>query len=104
MPHTLTSTGQVTLPKAIRDHLRVAPGDAVEFRIASDGSVRVESASAPAEPTPALAAALARFNRLRGCGGRSGESRTDDLMCMLRGYGDDASDPGLNPRAARRRA
>lgn len=104
MPYTLTPKAQVTLPKAIRDHLRVAPGDAVEFRIVADGSVRVEPAAAVPGSSRELAAVRAKFSKLRGRGGRSGESRTDDLMRLLRGYGDDASDPGLKPRAARRRA
>lgn len=41
MGYTLITKSQVTLPKAIREHLKVAPGDAVEFRIVADGSVRV---------------------------------------------------------------
>ncbi len=104
MPNTLTSKAQVTLPKAIRDHLRVAPGDAVEFRIVADGSVRVEPAAPVADSPRALAAARAKFGKLRGCGGRSGEAGTDALMRLLRGYDDDAADPGLEPVATRRRA
>ena len=34
---TLTSKGQITLPKAIRQRLRVHTGDAVEFTIGADG-------------------------------------------------------------------
>ena len=104
MPYTLTPKAQVTLPKAIREHLRLAPGDAVEFRIVADGSVRVEPAVAAASPAREVAAARARFNKLRGRGGRSGEASTDALMRHLRGYDDDASDPGMKPRVARRRA
>jgi AbrB family looped-hinge helix DNA binding protein len=40
---TLTSKGQLTLPKKIRDHLRVATGDAVDFVIGDDGEVRVRA-------------------------------------------------------------
>lgn len=36
---TLTSKGQITLPKEVRDHLHVAEGDRLEFLIADDGSV-----------------------------------------------------------------
>lgn len=103
MPYTLTPKAQVTLPKAIRDHLRVAPGDAVEFRIVADGSVRVEPAALVASSAREEAAARARFSKLRGRGGRSGESSTDALMKHLRGYGDDAADPGFQPPPARRR-
>ena len=41
----VTSKGQITLPKAIRERLQVAPGDRVVFRIADDGSVRLEAAA-----------------------------------------------------------
>jgi len=37
----LTSKGQVTIPKEVREHLGLKPGDAVSFRIA-DGHVIVE--------------------------------------------------------------
>lgn len=42
---TLTSKGQLTLPKEIRDRLGVAEGDLVEFRTGPDGRVWVEPAS-----------------------------------------------------------
>jgi antitoxin PrlF len=32
----LTSKGQVTIPKEVREHLGLRPGDAVEFRIVED--------------------------------------------------------------------
>jgi antitoxin PrlF len=40
---TLTSKGQITIPKEIRDHLGVEPGDRVNFTIGSSGDVTVES-------------------------------------------------------------
>jgi antitoxin PrlF len=36
---TLTSKGQITVPKPIRDHLHVAEGDQVDFAIAANGDV-----------------------------------------------------------------
>lgn len=38
---TITSKGQVTLPKAVRDHLHVDQGDRVEFVVEANGEVRV---------------------------------------------------------------
>ena len=43
---TLTSKGQITLPKAVRDHLKLEIGQRVEFLIAADGSVTVWPVSA----------------------------------------------------------
>jgi AbrB family looped-hinge helix DNA binding protein len=40
---TLTSKGQITLPKAIREHLRVGTGDAIDFIVSADGEVRVRA-------------------------------------------------------------
>ena len=36
---TLTSKGQITVPKPIREHLRVAEGDQVDFAISANGDV-----------------------------------------------------------------
>lgn len=38
---TLTSKGQITIPKAIRDHLQLQPGDRVEFLVGPDGQITV---------------------------------------------------------------
>jgi antitoxin PrlF len=35
----ITSKGQATIPKAIREHLRLKPGDRIKFFIHPDGSV-----------------------------------------------------------------
>ena len=39
---TITSKGQITVPKEIRDHLGVAAGDRLSFQIGSTGEVVVE--------------------------------------------------------------
>jgi AbrB family looped-hinge helix DNA binding protein len=102
MAYTLTSKSQVTLPKAIREHLRVAPGDAVDFRIVADGTVRVEPTRLPGRAAARkLGVAKARFEELRGSGGHSGEAGTDALMRLLRGYEEDAADPGFAAAPAR---
>ncbi len=40
---TLTSKGQTTIPKEIRDHLRLKPGDRLRFGIEEGGRVVVEA-------------------------------------------------------------
>ena len=42
---TLTSKGQTTIPGEIRRHLRLKPGDRIEFVVEKDGKVRLVSAS-----------------------------------------------------------
>jgi AbrB family looped-hinge helix DNA binding protein len=39
MESAITAKGQTTIPKAIREHLRLKPGDRVKFFIHPDGSV-----------------------------------------------------------------
>ena len=39
MESSLTIKGQATIPKAIRDHLHLEPGDQIKFFIHPDGSV-----------------------------------------------------------------
>lgn len=38
---TVTSKGQVTIPKAVRDRLRLEAGDKLDFRVEDDGTIRV---------------------------------------------------------------
>jgi len=38
---TITSKGQVTIPKRVRDRLHLRTGDRLEFRVEEDGSIRV---------------------------------------------------------------
>lgn len=39
----MTSKGQITLPKEIRDRLGLRPGDRVRFRETADGAIVVEA-------------------------------------------------------------
>jgi antitoxin PrlF len=39
MESALTAKGQATIPKAIREHLRLSPGDRVKFFVHPDGTV-----------------------------------------------------------------
>ena len=61
MPNSLiTAKGQTTIPKAIRDRLRVAPGDRIDFMVQADGTVTVEPAIQGVAPLKGLLAAKGR--------------------------------------------
>ncbi len=78
MPTNLTSKGQVTIPKRIRDALRLEPGDPVEFSVNQAGEVVIQAAT----PKARRRVAVDRFEAARG---RADVTwRTDDLMKLLR--------------------
>jgi AbrB family looped-hinge helix DNA binding protein len=51
---TLTSKGQVTIPKPVREFLRVKPGDRLDFVIGADGRVLVRAGTASARELKGL--------------------------------------------------
>lgn len=55
MSYALTVKSQVTVPKAIRQHMHLMPGQSIDYEPLPDGSVRMTSASKPAEDNPFLA-------------------------------------------------
>ncbi len=79
MSTTLTSKGQVTVPKPIRDALGLTPGATVEFVLNEAGDVTLRPAKTrkPKRPAPD------RFDAARGTA--NVHWRTDDLMALLRG-------------------
>lgn len=77
MTTTLTSKGQVTIPKQIRDALNLEPGSAVAFAVNRDGDVVIQKAGArPGRKRD-------RFEAARGKA--DVKWRTDELMALLRG-------------------
>lgn len=89
MNATLTRKGQVTLPKKYRDYLGVQSGEQVAFSLNPDGEVVVRAA----RPSTRLDKDAQRFAVTRGSL-RTGKP-TDALMALLRGYDQDAIDPGF---------
>jgi antitoxin PrlF len=75
MATTVTSKGQVTIPKPVRDHLGIGPGSQVDFRRMGDGSIVIERADRAKRPS--------RFAKARGSAGPG--MTTDELMALLRG-------------------
>jgi AbrB family looped-hinge helix DNA binding protein len=58
----VSSKGQITLPKRIRDLLDLKPGSVVDFRIGEDG-VRIEHI--PEKQAQALAGSLSKYSKKR---------------------------------------
>jgi AbrB family looped-hinge helix DNA binding protein len=77
MATTVTSKGQVTIPKPVRDRLGIETGSAIEFEMAPDGRVVLVKVDAV---RPA-----SRFEALRGRVGRG--LTTDQIMALTRGEG-----------------
>ena len=59
MESAITVKGQATIPKAIREHLRLRPGDRVKFFVHPDGTVVL----LPKRPASALRGAVAAPSR-----------------------------------------
>jgi AbrB family looped-hinge helix DNA binding protein len=75
MDTQVTTKGQVTIPKPVRDRLGILPGDAVRFELDPDGRVVLEKAGG--------APPVSRFAALRG---RAGPGlSTDEIMALTRG-------------------
>ena len=55
MSYALTVKSQVTVPKAIRQHLHLVPGQSIDYEPLPDGSVRITAAKTPADDNPFLA-------------------------------------------------
>ncbi len=89
MAHQVTVKGQVTIPKKVRDYLGIAAGNGVEFEVDAQGQVLLRKAGARARRAPVPS----RFSALRGT--RKTGMSTDDIMNLLRGYEEDAKDPGF---------
>ena len=75
MSATVSSKGQVTIPKRVRDLLGIGPGSVIDFERAQDGRVVLIKIEKKARPN--------RFARLRGHAGEG--LSTAEIMAMTRG-------------------
>ncbi len=75
MSTTVTSKGQVTIPKTVRDQLDLKPGTKVEFRAGAGGEIVLKRADGKRPPS--------RFEKFRGHAGPG--MTTDEIMALLRG-------------------
>jgi AbrB family looped-hinge helix DNA binding protein len=75
MAATVTSKGQVTIPKPVRELLGIKPGSIVDFQRGPDGHVILVKIGGKPRPS--------RFARLRGHAGKG--LSTDAIMALTRG-------------------
>ncbi len=98
----MTSKGQVTIPKHIREKLGVQPGDDIGFReegqavILENGNQKTAKSdfAEKIRKVQSLVAQMERDGRKAPLG-----VSTDKYIHMIRGYGDDANDPGFQHRS-----
>ena len=80
MGYALTVNSQVTIPKAIRQHLKVTPGQEVEYEPLPDGSVRMTAVVPEKRDVEDIRAALRKW---RGTGLL--KQSTEEIMRFTRG-------------------
>ena len=76
MATTLTTKGQVTIPKRVREAAGLKPGSRVEFKVNREGLVELHKAATQRGGKPD------RFER--ALGKAQIKWRTDELMALLR--------------------
>ena len=72
----VTTKGQVTIPKSVRDALNIGPGSVVEFVMDPDGRIVLRKVDGE-KPL------RGRFDRVRGSAGPG--MSTDEVMALMRG-------------------
>lgn len=84
---TITRKGQVTIPKHIRDSMKLEPGCRLVFDINGAGELVLRRDPPVEESRPD------RFDLALGSAEIKWDGTTDEYMAMIRDYEDD--DPGL---------
>jgi len=77
MSTTVTSKGQVTIPKRVRDFLGLVPGSAVDFEVSGERQVTLRPAGRTSRRPKN------RFARLRGRA--TLRMRTEEILALTRG-------------------
>lgn len=76
MASRVTSKGQVTIPKPVRERLGIKPGSVVDFELSEDGRVVLARRGSGVRRA-------SRFETLRGVAGPG--LSTDEIMALTRG-------------------
>jgi AbrB family looped-hinge helix DNA binding protein len=76
---TMTSKGQVTIPKHIRDAMKLKPGKTLVFDVNKDGEIVLRPSAPIKNRRPD------RFDRAIGCADIKWPGGTDEYMKFIRG-------------------
>ncbi|MGH8751870.1 MAG: AbrB/MazE/SpoVT family DNA-binding domain-containing protein [Burkholderiales bacterium] len=79
MAHQVTTKGQVTIPKRVREYLGISPGSGVEFEVNTKGDVLMHKAGRTAKS----ARPRSRFAAVRGSA--TVRLRTEEILALTRG-------------------
>jgi len=79
----MTSKGQVTIPKRLRDHFGLKPGSEIEFDVGRDGEIVITTPKPRKSEKDRLERALAALAGSAGPG-----MTTDEVMALTRGWGE----------------
>jgi AbrB family looped-hinge helix DNA binding protein len=82
MANNVTSKGQVTIPKAVRDRLGIQAGSAVTFELTEAGDVVLRPVGRGDGRRPAWTP-KSRFAKLRGRA--TVKMRTEEILALTRG-------------------
>jgi len=77
MATNLTTKGQVTIPKKVRDYLGLKAGAPVTFQRLDNGEIAIRAAKGNAKPR------VSRFAKLRGRA--TVRMKTEDILALTRG-------------------
>lgn len=77
MSTIVTSKGQVTIPKEVRDRLGIKPGTAIDFQMTEDGRIVIAKAGRKTKPRGSV------FARIRGRA--TVKLSTEEIMKLTRG-------------------
>lgn len=80
MAHTVTSKGQVTIPKQVRDRLGIRAGSLVAFELTESGEVVLRPVATGRRRAPTAK------SRMAGLRGRATvRMRTEEILALTRG-------------------
>jgi antitoxin PrlF len=82
MANNVTSKGQVTIPKKVRDRLGIAAGSSVAFEVTDAGEVVLRPVARGGDRGPARQP-KSRFAKLRGRA--TVKMRTEEILALTRG-------------------